>query len=106
MNAIGKNRIESLTGIWSEDSKTIQAHLGSLYERVADMRESVDKSLDFRDFNRRLEALKAAREHVAGLPEQQPNSKGYRDGALKGQALLTEELRVASFLLRSTSHGD
>lgn len=50
------------------------------------------------DFDKRAAALKLAREHVSELLAI-PNSRGYPAHSLNTEARITEELRVARYLL-------
>jgi hypothetical protein len=66
--------------------------VGQLQQDMADLNE--------RDaFNTRLDALKAAREHLAGLPSEQANQRGYSDHAMKPGERIAQELAVARYLL-------
>lgn len=73
-----------------------------LHQRLGAVERAVqdgEASRALKEFDRRLEALKAARAHVDGLATQKPNERGYADHALKGALRVAEELRVARFLL-------
>ncbi len=50
-------------------------------------------------FDVRLEALKAAREHIAALESEHANSRGYRDRAMTAAERIAQELKVARYLL-------
>lgn len=69
---------------------------------LLDLREQLAQQEDRSEFNIRLEALKAAREHLAGLPTEHPNQRGYADSALKPAERIAQELQVARFLLAQT----
>jgi exonuclease VII large subunit len=47
----------------------------------------------------RLDALQAAREHIAGLANERPNERGYADRALSTVQRLQAERELACYLL-------
>lgn len=68
------------------------ARLDALEDRLAD---NVDKEA----VAIRMHALELARKYVSELPSEQENSRGYRDKAMRAEERVTEELRVARYLL-------
>lgn len=66
---------------------------------LEDLRGALEKAQAREEFSRRAEALRTAREHVAGLPSEQENAKGYRDKAMSPVERTATELRVARYLL-------
>jgi hypothetical protein len=70
-----------------------------LEERSQDLAVQYEDLKDREGFNVRLEALKAAREHVSALPSAQVNQRGYRDHALDLPGRTDLELKIARYLL-------
>lgn len=75
-----------------ENTLRVARIIGAILD-LRDARAAADEA------SARMDALKAAREYVNSLPSEQPNSRGYRDTALKAEQRISEELRVARFLL-------
>jgi hypothetical protein len=78
-------------GMWG---KAVIRGLLDLEERVAVIER---KPLDI--ISSRVAALKQAREIIDGMPSEKPNTKGYRDQAMRPEVRIVEELRLARFLL-------
>lgn len=70
-----------------------------LHDQVTELQQLVADLENSQAFNVRAEALKQARMHVAALPSEQENSRGYRDHALPPSSRIDQELKVAQFLL-------
>lgn len=70
-----------------------------LGEQLAALAVKYEDLKDREAFNARLEAVRAARDHVSSLPSEQPNSRGYRDRALTSAARVEQELKIARYLL-------
>jgi hypothetical protein len=77
----------------------VVAALTDLDGRVTELARQLEKMGSRQVFNLRLAALKAAREHMDGLPTEQKNDRGYRDHALRPSERVTQELAVARYLL-------
>lgn len=73
--------------------------MGGMASDLDGLVQRMDDLSDREAFNVRAEALKAAREHVNGLPSEQPNARGYRDKALTAADRVSVELRIAVYLL-------
>lgn len=83
-------------------SSTARASLGALLDLEEVHIELAGRLEDLKDregFTVRLEALKAAREHIASLESEQRNDRGYRDHAMKPAERIAAELKVAGYLL-------
>jgi hypothetical protein len=88
-----------LTGTYHLDMPALAEHLAALRSGLGQLAVRMDQLDQKKDFNVRLEALKAAHEHVATLPTQALNGGRYGDKALSGEALISQELRIANYLL-------
>lgn len=88
-----------LTGDYRTDAGPIAAYLAELHDQLGGLRQDFENARGKVEFDCRLAALRAAHEHVVNLPGEKANERGYRDCGLKGKDLISEELRVAAFLL-------
>lgn len=83
----------------SDSRQYTAAALLALENEQNRFRAELENMRDREGFNVRLEALKAAREHVSSLPSEQRNERGYRDHAMKPNERTSLELQVARYLL-------
>ncbi len=67
-----------------------------LAEHAAVLEDIQNETSNKAKFNVRLEALKAAREHIAALEPEHANPRGYRATAAER---IAQELKVARYLL-------
>lgn len=94
-----------LTGDYCSDRIELERHLQSLHSAVAELEEKAGALAAAASADLRLKALQAARQHIAGLDSEKPNDRGYRDHALKPGERLSEELRIARYLLEGIDAG-
>lgn len=86
-------------GAGADPLKVTLGAILDLNDQVIQVQQDMADLTDREGFNIRLEALKAAREHLSSLPSEQPNQRGYNDHAMKPGERVAQELRVAHYLL-------
>lgn len=86
-------------GAGADPLKVTLGAILDLNDQVIQVQQDMADLTDREGFNIRLEALKAAREHLSSLPSEQPNSRGYSDHAMKPADRVSQELRIAHYLL-------
>lgn len=87
------------TGDYRTDLAKLVDFIRNITNAVGTLAVRMDAVDEKKNFDVRLAALKAAHEHICGLPTQQAGNRGYADNALKGEALVSQELRIAHYLL-------
>lgn len=96
-----------LSGTYHTDMPVLGEFLTALRAGLGQLAVRMDKLDEKKNFDVRLAALKAAHEHIALLPTQQLVSGRYGDKALSGNELVSQELRIAHYLLGGNEHhGD
>jgi uncharacterized protein with PIN domain len=105
----GWERLAAIRAEYLENSTPASMNAALLVEAILELKRRLDEppsqaETDER-MKRRAEALVAAHKHVADMPTEKANSRGYTDHAAALNARVAEELRIAKFLLGSEGEG-
>ena len=71
--------------------------LAKVMTLVSEMKDRLDAIQDHTEFDRRVESLRTARQHILELSERK-NERGYSDYKLSVPQQIEEELKVAAWL--------
>lgn len=105
MTGMGTVTKPQLTGNYLHDKAELERHLQSLHAAVTALEEKAEALAASATADLRLRALQAARQHVSSMDSERANERGYRDHALKPGERISEELRIARFLLSGLDGG-